>query len=74
MKITRKDIYMNDWAYAAHCRAETWNNAIWSVKHVIKHHGSNMGVEVLLRAFRANMRNDRKDAIRAAMRAKGGAK
>lgn len=73
--IKRKDIYLNEWAYAHHCRADTLRGAIRSLKLF-----SDTWPEDPQRVIR-NMREvlmvlhrmERKDAIRAAMRAKGGA-
>lgn len=66
MKIKRKDIIGNDYAYRSHLRAETWANAIWALKHMSKNIDEKERlVASVLSIYRNMLRMERKAAIRA---------
>lgn len=68
MKIKRKDLLTNDYAYYSHLRAETWASAIWALKHMSKTiDDKERLIESVLHIYRNMLRADRKAAIRAVL-------
>ena len=69
IKVTRNAIRVNDWAYADHVAAETYQGTIRSLQYFQKTFGESPEkvVELMFSHLRAMHRMKRKDAIRTVL-------